>query len=214
MRRRTSYRYLGLLAVVLAIYLLRVWTAPQKHEIPPGRYEVTRIIDGDTAELNGKEKVRLLGIDTPEKGEPYADSATAYLTSMVKGEIVNLVFDRRRRDNYNRLLAYIFKDTTFINAALVARGYAHMYLFPDNEGNDTLTARLLAAQREAIKNKIGQWKLLYAEESYYIANSKQMRFHRPGCQSVQNLPARSKLIFKTREAACYEGYSPCRNCKP
>jgi micrococcal nuclease len=214
MRRRTPYRYLGVLVVILAIYLLRVWSAPQKREIPAGQYEVTRIIDGDTMELNGREKVRLLGIDTPEKGEPLADSAALYLSTLVKGEIVSLLFDRRPKDNYDRMLAYIFKDTVFVNAALVARGYAHMYIFPDNQGNDSLTARLLTAQREAITGKLGQWRFLHAGESQYIGNAKQMRFHRPGCPSVQNLSGKSKVIFKSREEACYEGYSPCRNCKP
>jgi micrococcal nuclease len=213
-RRPLSFRLATVAVIILAVLVGRWWGRERKPEFPPGRYIVTRILDGDTAELNGSEKVRLLGIDTPEKGELFYDSARALFSSLTKGREVTVVFDQRRRDNYDRLLAYLFVDTVFVNAALISGGYAHMYLFPDNENKDTLIARLLAAQREAMARQTGVWSVPVAGETSYVGNSRQMRFHRPGCRSAEKLTGRSKVVFSSREEAMFNGYSPCRNCKP
>ena len=61
----------------------------------------TRIVDGDTLELRGGETIRLLGIDTPELGEPYADEAKWYLYSLVAHKPLLLELDEQERDVYN-----------------------------------------------------------------------------------------------------------------
>jgi endonuclease YncB( thermonuclease family) len=180
----------------------------------PGMYVVTAVIDGDTVELNGTEKLRLLGIDTPELNEPCFDSAKTYLSNMVLGEQVQLKFGHRKRGTHRRLLGYMFLDSLFINAEILRRGFAYIYLFPDNKLDDDILALLYASQREAMADHKGIWSIPYHEENMYIANSHRMRFHRSECPSVKKLPEKYRVDFDKREDAFYDGYSPCRNCKP
>ena len=78
---------------------------------------VTRVVDGDTIEvrLDGRiEKIRLIGIDTPESVKPgtpvecYAKAASAQTDRLLEGRRVRLEFDAERRDRYGRLLAYVY----------------------------------------------------------------------------------------------------------
>jgi micrococcal nuclease len=95
---------------------------------------VVRIIDGDTILLDGEERVRLIGIDTPETAHPnrpvecYGREASAFLRKIAQGRGVRLDFDQQRKDRYGRTLAYVYlKNGTFVNAAMLREGYAHAY---------------------------------------------------------------------------------------
>jgi micrococcal nuclease len=124
---------------------------------------VLRIVDGDTIEvaLDGEEEhVRYIGIDTPETvapGQPvecFGHAASRLNTSLVEGEQVRLRFDRELRDQYGRLLAYVYVDGELVNAALVRRGFARTLVFPPN----TLHARLFARlQQQAADAGRGLW---------------------------------------------------------
>ncbi len=205
--------YIAAVLLVPVILLIRFYVQTGEHH--PGLYTVVRVIDGDTVELSGHERLRLLGIDAPEYGEPYYDSAKAYLVRAVMGRQVRVQFGSRRRDGYGRLLGYIYIDTTLINTEILRRGYAWMYLFPDNLRDVGMLNLLYAAQRGALADTAGVWRLpVFMPEPYYIGNARSMRFHRPECSSVQGMSDANRVIFKTREEAAFEGYSPCRNCRP
>jgi micrococcal nuclease len=95
---------------------------------------VVRVIDGDTIMLNGEERVRLIGIDTPETVHPgrpvecYGREASAYLKKALQGRRVRLEFDQQHKDRYGRTLAYLYRsDGTFVNAEMIRQGYAHAY---------------------------------------------------------------------------------------
>ena len=95
---------------------------------------VTRVVDGDTIILNGKERVRLIGVDTPETVDPrrpvqyFGKEASAFTKRMVEGKRVRLEYDQTRKDRYGRTLAYIYlEDGTFLNAEIVKQGYGHAY---------------------------------------------------------------------------------------
>jgi len=88
---------------------------------------VVRVIDGDTFVLDNGEKVRLLGINAPEKGQRCYDEATNALKDLVEGKKVRLEKDKVDRDVYGRLLRYVFVDNTFVNAELLRQGYAFPY---------------------------------------------------------------------------------------
>ena len=94
---------------------------------------VVSVIDGDTIELQGGRRVRYLGIDTPEIGEYYATEATSRNTELVDGKIVELQSGKRDEDEYGRLLRYVYVDGIFVNAELVAQGYATAYIFDADE---------------------------------------------------------------------------------
>ena len=181
----------------------------------PGIYTVTRVIDGDTVELDGHEQLRLLGIDTPEYGDLFFEQAKEYLAGLVLHEKVRVELGRRKRDNYGRLLGYLYLDTIFVNVEIIKQGLGWMYLFSDNPQSQIMLDQLFAAQHLALAEKVGIWTLpIIMEEEYYIGNVATMRFHRPACRSVQRMSDNNKIIFSRPEDAYHEGYSPCRNCKP
>ncbi len=129
-------------------------------------YPVVHIVDGDTiiVSKNGvEEKVRLLGIDTPEvdisrgPAECFGKEATEKTTSLLSGQSVSLESDptQAERDTYNRLLAYVsLTDGTLINKILVEGGYAKEYTFDEAY---TYQADFEAAEKSAQTQKRGLW---------------------------------------------------------
>jgi len=173
---------------------------------------VERVLDGDTYVLSGGQHVRLIGLDTPEKGEPFADIARAFADSLLCGKTVRIELDRLRNDRYDRLLGYVYLDTIFVNELLIRKGLARVYQFKENR---RYSARLISAQKEARKRKAGIWSLLPPPlEPYYISAGGSFRFHRPLCPSAKNVNPRKARKYKSRDAALDDGLSPCRQCRP
>jgi endonuclease YncB( thermonuclease family) len=119
---------------------------------------VLRVVDGDTIHvmLDGNEEtIRYVGIDTPERRQPGYRAATAANRSYVEGQRVLLEQDVTHRDNFGRLLRYVYlEDGTFVNAEMVAQGWAQ----PVNYGRDTAYAEeFLALAIDAAANKRGFW---------------------------------------------------------
>jgi micrococcal nuclease len=93
---------------------------------------VARVIDGDTLVLENNERVRLIGIDTPEKGQRCFEGAKNRLEQLVLGKRVLMVKDVSERDKYGRLVRFVYLDGFFVNLALVEEGFAHAFEFkPD-----------------------------------------------------------------------------------
>ena len=91
-------------------------------------------MDGDTIDImprvDGRERVRLIRVATPEVGQPYAQEAGAFTSERLQGLRVALEFDVELIDSYNRLLAYVYlPDGTMFNEALVWTGYAQVATF-------------------------------------------------------------------------------------
>jgi micrococcal nuclease len=122
------------------------------------RAEVVEIVDGDTivVSLDGEtERVRYIGIDTPESVAPdqpvecFGHAASAANARLVEGEVVELLFDRELRDAYGRLLAYVYADDLLVNADLVERGFARTLEIPPNTAKAELLERLEVAAGRA-----------------------------------------------------------------
>jgi len=126
--------------------------------VVPSAPVVTRVIDGDTIEVNIDGtiyKVRYIGIDTPEFGEPWANEATRLNRQLVEEKAVRLEKDISETDRYGRLLRYIYVDDVFINAELVRQGLAWSKAYePDIKYQDILEE----AEAEARQAKIGIWQ--------------------------------------------------------
>jgi micrococcal nuclease len=129
------------------------------------RGEVLRVVDGDTIKvrLDGgrTERVRYIGIDTPESVKPntpvqcFAKKASHFNTSLVSGRAVTLRTDAEERDRYGRLLAYVYAGGRFVNRELVARGFARTLTIPPNVAHADEFAGLAHRAREA---GMGLWK--------------------------------------------------------
>ena len=129
---------------------------------------VTKVIDGDTIVLENGQKVRYIGIDTPELHHPKKEvecfSRQAYEENkkLLLGKKVFLQKDISEKDKYNRLLRYVFLDgkmstdeASFVNLYLVKNGFAYAATFPP----DVKYANLfLTAQKEARQKNLGLWQ--------------------------------------------------------
>lgn len=114
---------------------------------------IVRVIDGDTVVLDNGERVRLLGIDTPERGQFLYQESTDYLVERVEGKKVFLAKGPEDRDKYDRLLRYIYIDNNLVNIELVEKGLATAYIFDEGE----LTDEIIQAELQAKENKLGIW---------------------------------------------------------
>lgn len=147
--------------VLLIIAILVVLTHMRRDRSTPafGTARVLRVVDGDTisVRIGGRtERVRYIGIDTPESVKPntpvqcYAERAAAANAALVAGREVKLVRDAEARDKYGRLLAYVYReDGSFVNATLVREGYARTLTIPPNVAHASEFARLARAARVA-----------------------------------------------------------------
>lgn len=136
---------------------------------------VKRAVDGDTLLLETGERVRLIGIDTPEMHESdklNRDSKRSsqdvetikalgrrsyqFTRDLVEGKRVSLEFDVERYDRYKRLLAYVYlKDGTFVNAEIIKQGYASLMTYPPNVKYVDTFKELY---KEARENNRGLWR--------------------------------------------------------
>ena len=123
----------------------------------PKEGTVVTVVDGDTIYLHDGTHVRYLGVNSPEKGQPYYDEAKAYNEKMVMGKQVKLEYDEYRFDRYDRVLAYVFIDGKSMSLEIVQKGLA---VFNNYEGRKPLIYQdqLLKAQGEAKSKKLGVWK--------------------------------------------------------
>ena len=142
----------ALLASILLLILLSNFFHCCVQE--PNIIVVSRAVDGDTLELENGEFVRLLGINTPEKGQPFYEEAKIELKGLVEGKKIRLEEDGVDRDVYGRLLRYVFVNEFFVNAEMVRRGYSKSLNGPSSK----YYIEFKTAERIAKAERLGIWK--------------------------------------------------------
>lgn len=167
-----------LLVLVLIAYFAWIYFIPKLTEHESRQKEtflVKRVVDGDTFELENGERVRMLGIDTPEKFESskldrdaertgrdkktikkLGDLSSEYTKKLIGGKKVILVPEPNYedKDRYGRLLRYVYlEDGTFVNKKIIEDGYANVYRrYPLSK-----TSEFEQAEKEARENNKGLW---------------------------------------------------------
>ena len=127
---------------------------------------VSKVIDGDTVELNTGQRLRYIGIDTPEINfgkdpECFAIQAKEFNKKLVENKKIDIEKDVSEKDKFGRLLRYVYveNDSTtsaiFVNEYLVRQGYAIVSTYPPDIAH---IEDLLTAQQEARENNRGMWK--------------------------------------------------------
>lgn len=111
---------------------------------------ITRVIDGDTIESD-MGKIRLLGINTPEKKMPYYEEAKDFL-KQYENKTVEVEF--HGEDKYNRILGYVFYNNGLINKKILEKGLGNLYVYEKDEHFQELEK----AEKNARDNEIGIWK--------------------------------------------------------
>jgi len=164
---------LRLLSFILCLSFTLALSACAEDSGPALQGTVSWVYDGDTLKVDPHGKVRLIGIDTPERENSKPDSylikkgisaarqraiyqqAKTFNIKQVKGQQVTLTLDDPERDRHGRLLAYLhLPDGRMLNRVLLEQGLAVVYRrFSFRMKEDFLTA-----EAEAMKNKQGLWQ--------------------------------------------------------
>ncbi len=201
--------------LIIIIVSFRLAERIGEERAPSDRFRVKRVIDGDTVELTGGDRIRLLALDTPEQGERFYEAAKDLLEKLILGKLVRLEYGNARRDRYGRLLGYVYVDDSILtNRILIDSGLGYLYLFADNDLEHPQAKAMLDSQRDSMRRKVGLWSVQREPETYYVSTERSFRLHRPSCDAVRNLRPGHYRTFKTREEGLAEGLSPCRECKP
>ena len=204
--------------------------------------EVVRVIDGDTIEIKGGDKVRYIGIDTPETVDPrkpvqcFGVEASKKNKELVEGKTVRLEKDITDRDKYNRLLRYIYVDDVLVNLELVRQGFAYSYSYPpDIKYQD----QFVKAQQEAREARRGLWSACPIQTTASpsattqsqpavqgadascvikgnISTSGEKIYHLPGCGSYSKTQideSHGERWFCTEAEAQAAGWRKALNCQ-
>lgn len=176
--RRSRAPWWAVVLVVLALFAIRYFADGEfpTGEVPPvdpgspdRTYVVERVIDGDTLLLRGGERVRLLGVDTPETVhpripvEPFGPEASRYTERRVEGKTVRLGFDKERRDRYGRLLAYVYVEGSLLNEELIREGYSEAQL--EYPYSNAMKRLFREAEAEARAANRGVWSVPERDEA-------------------------------------------------
>jgi micrococcal nuclease len=161
-RKNATFVLVLLVATVLSFGACR--TAPDTAPVTTAgdgdtTARVTRVIDGDTIVIEGDQRVRYIGIDTPElypEPEAFGEAARQANLRLVEGKLVRLERDVSNTDQYGRLLRHVFVDgETFVSAELVRQGLAEVRAYPPDLKYQTELEKL---QQEAQAAGLGLWK--------------------------------------------------------
>ena len=197
---------------------------------PPFSGKCVHVADGDTVTVlkNGiPVKIRLFGVDCPEKSQEFGKEAKNFSTVLVKGKTVNV--RPRKYDNYGRTIASIFIDGKNLSYQLINAGYGWHYK------RYSRSVRMAKAEINARNARRGLWQQENPQKPWNYrhgkkrSNKKKMtkvavsddenisvfvtrngsKYHRKGCRYL-----RGKYLEKTVEEAIHEDYSACGWCKP
>lgn len=165
---------------------LELTTTVEPTAEPVSTYKVTEIVDGDTLKIDYdgvEERVRLIGLDTPELNqsggakECFASEAKNKLKELAEAKEVKIEFDQSQgeRDKYNRLLLYIWADDIFINEELIKQGYALEYTYDEAY---QYQSQFQTAEDQAEQEELGLWGQACACKQGKVKSSKCIACHK------------------------------------
>ncbi len=169
--------------------------------------KASHIFDGDSLILNNGQEIRLIGIDAPEKGQPYADEARAFLKGLITGKELRLEKGIEERDKYNRLLVYMYAGDTFVNAEMIKHGYAVAYFVPplglsSSKANDKYKEEFTKLEAEAKQTKRLIWSKVYITPN-------GDKYHMADCKHLNRKDVKAISLSEAKK-----NYGACKVCKP
>lgn len=184
-------------------------TEPQLSEL----VKVTRVVDGDTidVEINGKiERVRYIGIDTPETVDPrkpvqcFGVEASKKNKELVEGKMVRLEKDITDRDKYSRLLRYVWVNDALVNLVLVTQGFAKSYSYPPDVAYQDI---FVIGEKKAREDKLGLWSACTSATSATTVitppTTTQTSTANPSCTIKGNISASGEKIYHMQGCGSY-----------
>jgi endonuclease YncB( thermonuclease family) len=215
---------------IICIVLAVIFSCISVSAIETRSGRVVSVIDGDTIDVlndNKTERIRLFGIDCPERGQPYGRFAKKITSELAYDQIVT--FRPVDQDRYSRTVAWVYVDGKCLNEELVKAGAAWHYTRYSGDQN------LSDAELYARGRNLGLWqepdsvppweyrreKRISKDRSQIIAsgqtgeyhgNVKSRKFHRQGCAAYNCMNCTA--VFTNRDDAIRAGYTPCGSCNP
>ncbi len=119
---------------------------------------VGQVLDGDTFDLTTGERIRMLGVDAPERSTPaecWGTEAFNFLDTKLDGQTIRLEYDVERYDAFGRTLAWVYLGEELVNATLVSEGHACVLIIPPN--GQTRQSYLEALELQAQTSNRGLW---------------------------------------------------------
>lgn len=155
----------GALAGLACLVLLLAGCGSDQNKPPSGPYNVTEVFDGDSFNLsaaNGKTvRVRLAGIDAPERSQPFSNKAKESLSSLLaSGEIT---LEPLKVDKYERWIANVRVNGNDVGLTQLHRGYAWFFVRYRQDLSNAMQTQYANAERDARDARVGLWAGLNAK---------------------------------------------------
>ena len=179
----------------------------------------TKVVDGDTIYLDNGEKIRFVGVNTPERGVEGYIASKNFVQKLCLNKKVGIdVDDSKHSDRYGRTLGVVIVDGRNVNEMLLKEGLAEIMYMPPSEfypydwanSNthvaDTHSSSSTSSHQSASSSS--------SDSGSYVGNANSGKFHESYCSSVSKMSEGNKVFFSSRNDAINQGYVPCKMCNP
>lgn len=181
----------------------------------------TKVVDGDTIYLDNGEKIRMVGVNTPERGvEGYITSKNFVQKLCLNKKVGIDIDDSKHSDRYGRTLGVVIVSGKNVNEMLLKEGLAEIMYMPPSEfypydwaDSDTHVSSGHSSSSSS-SHPTSSKSTSSSDSANYIGNSNTGKFHDAGCPSVSRMSDRNKVFFSGRDDAISQGYAPCKMCNP
>lgn len=184
----------------------------------------TYVTDGDTIEVDGLGKIRLVGVNTPERGvEGYICSKRFVQKLCLDREVSLDIDDSKNTDRYGRYLAVVIVDGKNLNEMLLKENLAEVMYMPPSEfypydwtSNSDGYSKYISSHKSSNSGSTSSSSLTSSSTGSgpYIASANSHKFHYPTCRWGKKISEKNKVTFTSRSDAISQGYEPCKVCKP
>lgn len=183
----------------------------------------TKVVDGDTIYLSNGKKVRLVGVNTPEKGVAGCQASKRFVEKLCLNKEVGInADDRKYTDKYGRTLAVVIVDGKNLNEILLKEGLAEVMFIPPSEFSPYKWAEGAPAADHvtttdtstSVESSSSTNNLASSSSDGYVGNINSHKFHKPDCKGVSKMSDKNKVYFSSRQDAIDKGYQACHICNP
>ena len=175
----------------------------------------TKVVDGDTIYLDNGEKIRFVGVNTPERGvEGYITSKNFVQKLCLNKEVGIDIDDSKHNDRYGRTLGVVIVNGKNVNEMLLKEGLAEVMFMPPSEFYPYDWADSSTHIPNSQNTYIHTSDKTNSDSGNYVANSNTGKFHEVSCKWGQKISDHNKVTFDSRNEAISQGYQPCKVCNP
>ena len=243
MRFNKNHIFLLLIILIIGISIISISSAYTgtgfSHNIPTSKYSnldsedilnkynntecnveekgiCTKVVDGDTIYLDNGEKIRFVGVNTPEKGVNGYFTSKNFVEKLCLGKTVGIDVDNSKHsDKYGRTLGVVIIDGKNVNEMLLKEGLAEVMYIPPSEFYPYNWANNSTHNPDSYTTYSNTQTDSNSDSSgSYVGNINTGKFHELSCRWGQKISSNNKISFSSRNAAINQGYQPCKVCNP